>query len=125
MSKNREVKSNTADSNDKFAITYAQFKANREKTEMRVHGVDRESELLLKSFGFELDSNGNMSIKAIDNDYIRVDENASSNKKNKIARIVNGIVLSKSEIDNDKAERWMEREKARISKNSNKNQNER
>ena len=92
---------------------------------MRVHGVDRESELLLKSFGFELDSNGNMSIKAIDNDYIRVDENASSNKKNKIARIVNGIVLSKSEIDNDKAERWMEREKARISKNSNKNQNER
>jgi len=123
MSKNREVKSNPADSNDKFAITYAQFKANREKTEMRVHGVDRESELLLKSFGFELDSNGNMSIKAIDNDYIRVDENASSNKKNKIARIVNGIVLSKSEIDNDKAERWMEREKARISKNSNKNQN--
>lgn len=118
----RNVKSNPADENCKFTITYSQIQVNKEKTEMKAYAVERDSELLLKSFGFGLNDAGEMSLKAPDNDYIRVDENVTRNNKNKIERIVDGKVLSKSEVDNATAERWMENEKARRSENDKKDE---
>ena len=112
--KKEEVKTNPAGRNDKTKITYANFAANLQKTEMKIDGKEFDNDLLLRSLGFELDNKGTMRMNAIDNDFIRVEE-----KDNELKRIVNGKeVSSVIGADEAKIKRLIEAGNKKIKENS-------
>lgn len=106
MTKRKEVENNPAGKNDELNLTYTQFAADREKSEIRIgEGNGFENDILLKSFGFELDNSGTLTMKAVDNDKIHIEE-----KENKIERIVGGKAVSSAKVSKAKIDRMIARE---------------
>ena len=63
MTKRKEIGNKPAGKNDELNLTYTQFAADREKSEMRIgEGFEFENDALLKSFGFELDNSGTLTM---------------------------------------------------------------
>lgn len=109
MTKRKEIGNKPAGKNDELNLTYTQFAADREKSEMRIgEGFEFENDALLKSFGFELDNSGTLTMKAVNNDKIHIEE-----KTNTIERVVNGEVASRTKASKAKIDRMIAREKAR------------
>ena len=107
MAKRREIGNKPAGKNDELNLTYTQFAANKERSEIRIdEGFGFENDALLKSFGFELDNSGTLTMKAVDNDKIHIEE-----KDNTIERVVGGKVASSVKVSKTKINRMIEREK--------------
>lgn len=107
MAKRKEIGNKPAGKNDELNLTYTQFAADEKRKEIRIgEGFEFENDLLLKSFGFELDNSGTLTMKALDNEKIHIEE-----ETNKIERIIDGKVVSDAKVSKAKIERMIEREK--------------
>ena len=75
MTKRKEIGNKPAGKSDVLDLTYTQFAADEKKREIRIgEGFGFENDALLKSFGFELDNKGTLTMKAVDNDKIHIEE---------------------------------------------------
>lgn len=62
-----KVKSKAAGKNDKFEITYTEFAANQERTEITTgEGKQFDNDALLELLGFQKDANGELKLSAAD-----------------------------------------------------------
>ncbi|MCI8620765.1 MAG: hypothetical protein HFJ50_02905 [Clostridia bacterium] len=115
MAKKKNVKYNPASKEDKgLNVACAEFAADREKSELKIgENFEFENDLLLKSFGFELDNSGTMTMKVQKNDKIHIEE-----KTNEIERVVGGKTVSTAKVSKDKMDRMIEEENKRQEKRS-------
>lgn len=70
-----------ADSNDKFEITYTEFAANQERTEiLSGEGKEFENDTVLEILGFEKDSKGILVLQAEPNKEISKEEQSEESE---------------------------------------------
>ena len=92
---NRELKKKPAGQHDTIKIAYANFTADRKKSELKIEGKEFDNTELLKMLGFE-DKGGVMTLSTSDNDVER------DNNGNVTRRTQGGKVLTVKTEERDR-----------------------